>query len=133
MSAPDFKTPRPFKDLLEGATPGPYFADHHKGTVEDFEAHAQSGLATVDTGRESDWPVAYFCGWNQAQYWARLPPATMRVVLEALEGADLILRRATAWCPDDRREIVLKNINRLTAAMDSLNATPTDKKEEGEL
>ncbi len=89
-----------FEHLLDGATKGPYFADHHKGTAEDFEAHAASGLATVDTGREGDWPIAYFCAWPQARYIERLTPEVMREVWAALKLAELNYKRTNHDRPD---------------------------------
>jgi hypothetical protein len=83
--------PTPILELLKSVPPGPYFADHHKGTAEDFEAHARSGLATVDTGRAGDWPVAYFCEWPMARVIARLSPEVIRETVEALEAVDRAL------------------------------------------
>jgi hypothetical protein len=83
--------PTPILELLKSVPPGPYFVDHHQGTAEDFKAHANSGLATVDTGRAEDWPVAYFCEWPQAQLIARLSPEVIRETVEALLANESLL------------------------------------------
>lgn len=85
------------KTLCAAATPGPYFVDHHKGTMEDFLAHAHSGLATVDTGREGDWPVAYFCEWPQAQLIARLSPEVVLAIAAFIQSTP----RAHVLNPND--------------------------------
>ena len=35
--------------------------------------HTNSGLALVDTGRESDWPIARLCYWPIAEFIANAP------------------------------------------------------------
>lgn len=81
--------PPDFPALLKGATPGPYFVSHDdKDPGKNYHAHISSGLAVIDTGRSEDWPVARFCEWPTARYLARLDPAVMAVVWEALLAAN---------------------------------------------
>lgn len=63
---------------------GPYFVSGDE--AEDCPDHANSGLALVDTGRSSDWPIARLCEWPQARFIAEgltLLPA----FAEALDAA----------------------------------------------
>ena len=53
---------------LKAATPGPYFVG--TDSAVDCPDHAHSGLALVDTGRESDWPIARLCEWPTARFIA---------------------------------------------------------------
>jgi hypothetical protein len=52
-------------------TPGPW----HIGPddADDCPEHCNSGLALVDTGRVSDWPIARLCEWNNARLIAAAP------------------------------------------------------------
>ena len=52
-------------------TPGPYFAGEDTGT--DCPAHSGSGLAIIDTGRESDWPIARHVEWNNVALLTAAP------------------------------------------------------------
>lgn len=87
MSTENTSQPLPLLALCEWAIKGPYFVSHDNKDMDsdDYRAHVGSGLAVVDTGRDTDWPVARFCEWPTAQLIARCDPATMRVVYEALE------------------------------------------------
>lgn len=40
----------------------------------DCPDHQDSGLAAVDTGRSSDWPIARLCEWPTAEYIAAANP-----------------------------------------------------------
>jgi hypothetical protein len=57
-------------ELDEKATEGEYFV----GTddAQDTIPHKNSGLALIDNGTQSDWPVARLCEWPTAQYLAAL-------------------------------------------------------------
>lgn len=107
-------TPPTLKELCAAVPKGPYFADHHKGTVKDFMAHSNSGLATVDTGRSGDWPIAYFCEWPQAQLIARLSPEVALQVYEALKDA----HDFAGTCRGDAAAMIYM---RTQQAMDALN------------
>lgn len=48
----------------KGYAPGPYFVA--ADDAEDCPDHANSGLAMIDTGRDSDWPVARLMEWDMA-------------------------------------------------------------------
>lgn len=65
-------------------TEGPWFAAHDMAL--DCPAHTNSGLAMVDTGRESDWPIARLCEWNNVKLIAAAPD--LLKALEALLEAD---------------------------------------------
>jgi len=58
------------KKLREAATEGPYYVA--EDAANDATHHKNSGLALIDTGRESDWPVARLCEWPTANYIAEL-------------------------------------------------------------
>lgn len=47
---------------------GPWFAA--SDAAKECGPHRDSGLALVDTGRESDWPIARLCEWHKAQFIA---------------------------------------------------------------
>lgn len=73
--------PEQIAQLVESLPDGPYFVNFDDGS--DCPNHANSGLAVVDTGRESDWPVARHCHWPVAKVIALLPG-----LLETLAGKD---------------------------------------------
>lgn len=52
-------------------TPGPYYAGDDTGT--DCPNHAGGGLAIIDTGRESDWPIARHVEWNNVPLLTAAP------------------------------------------------------------
>lgn len=62
-------------------TPGPYYAGHDTG--KDCPNHAGGGLAVIDTGRESDWPIARHVEWNNVPLLTAAP--------ELLEACELAL------------------------------------------
>ncbi len=43
-------------------TPGPWYVA--SDAAEDCPAHANSGLARIETSRLGDWPIARLCEWN---------------------------------------------------------------------
>jgi len=51
---------------VNAATEGPWFVGPDDAT--DCPDHSHSGLALVDTGRSSDWPVARLCEWQNAKF-----------------------------------------------------------------
>lgn len=52
-------------------TEGPWFISGDD--AEDTAHHAHSGLAMIDTGRVSDWPIARLCEWNNVYLLAAAP------------------------------------------------------------
>lgn len=69
--------------LAEAATAGPWFTG--ADDAKDCAPHRDSGLATVDTGRASDWPVARLCEWPTARYIAACSPDVILALLDELE------------------------------------------------
>lgn len=55
----------------DGAAEGPWYVSGDDAA--DCPDHANSGLAMVDTGRHSDWPVARLCEWPTARLIALAP------------------------------------------------------------
>jgi hypothetical protein len=76
--------------LAEAATPGPYFValDDALDTIQ----HRNSGLAMVDTGRESDWPIARLQEWHDARYIAACSPERILAMLDVIAAADNLSR-----------------------------------------
>jgi hypothetical protein len=61
----------PFPNLEARKTPEnvpelPWFVSHDEAS--DCPPHTNSGLAKIDTGRESDWPIARLLEWPTAQF-----------------------------------------------------------------
>ncbi len=56
---------------MSGHTPGPWFVA--PDDAEDCPAHAGSGLALVETGRENDPFIAQLVEWNNAHLIAAAP------------------------------------------------------------
>lgn len=86
------------------AIEGPYYVAIDD--AEDTGEHRNSGLALVETGRQSDWPVARLCEWETAYFIAamedfiRTHADTLRAALATpqpdetralLEGAEKML------------------------------------------
>ncbi len=61
---------------------GPWF--HGEDPAEDAPVHGTS-LAMVDTGRESDWPIARLTEWHTAEYLAAIDPQTVIGLLDEIE------------------------------------------------
>ena len=51
-------------EVCDKATSGPWFVADDD--AKDCSSHTNSGLALVDTGRESDWPIARLMEWDNA-------------------------------------------------------------------
>ena len=58
------------KELKE-ISEAPWFAAGD--CADDCPPHKNSGLALVDTGRSSDWPIARLCHWDVAVFIAKAP------------------------------------------------------------
>lgn len=54
--------------LAKKAPEGPWFASGDD--ANDAPPHRGSGLSLVDTGRESDWPIARLTEYHTARYLA---------------------------------------------------------------
>jgi hypothetical protein len=79
------------KRLAEKATPGPYFVSGDD--AEDAPDHAHSGLAMVDTGRQSDWPIARLCEWHSARYITALDPQAALALIARVEADAVTIRQ----------------------------------------
>lgn len=105
-------------ELYEQMPEGPYFADFDDGG--DCPAHANSGLAVVDTGRESDWPIARHCHWPVAK-WVVLSRAAMPALLGMLAEKDkriAELREALKELADSPAEFDDPRIRYVSVQMD---------------
>lgn len=94
-------------------TPGPYFLD--ADDAEDCPDHANSGLAMIDTGRESDWPIARLMEWHNAK--------RVHACLTACEGiADpaSLLTQVSALTAE--RDALRAALTRAVAAVDETEA-----------
>ena len=69
--------------LHKEAPEGPYYVGDDD--AEDCPPHRKSGLAMVDTGRVSDWPIARLCEWNTARLIAFGLPALPELIEAARE------------------------------------------------
>lgn len=72
--------------LAKKAPEGPWFAG--EDPAEDAPVHGNS-LAMVDTGRESDWPVARLTEWHTAEYLAAVDPQTVIGLIDDLKMASM--------------------------------------------
>lgn len=74
---------------------GPWFAAFDR--AKECGPHRDSGLALVDTGRESDWPIARLCEWHAAKFIAAsitdIPALcqTVRALRAQVEKQDAII------------------------------------------
>jgi hypothetical protein len=80
--------------IAKAATPGPYFIGDD--TATDAKPHANSGLALVDTGRDSDWPIARLCEWNSANHIAACSPERIINLVRVARAADRVVQQTTA-------------------------------------
>lgn len=53
------------RQMIEGATQGPVFIG--TDAAHDCPPHTNSGLALIDTGRVSDFPISRLMEWNNAR------------------------------------------------------------------
>jgi hypothetical protein len=95
------------RELAGKATEGPYFADLDDAI--DAPDHKKSGLALVDTGRVSDWPIARLIEWDQARYTAALDPSTVTKLLDVVEAA----RQYRRECDNPSPDLMLRNRRRV--------------------
>lgn len=98
------KTPELVPDL-------PWFVSHDE--AQDCRPHTNSGLAKIDTGRESDWPVARLLEWPTAYFIVRACNNAQRLA-DALDG----LLKAYMYIPD--REIGCHLAHRYDKARETL-------------
>ena len=70
--------------LAERVPEGPWFAA--EDDASDAPPHKKSGLALVDTGRQSDWPIARLTEWDTARYIAALDPQTLLALIAQAQG-----------------------------------------------
>lgn len=77
------------RKLAAKAPEGPWFAA--EDPADDAKPHKGSGLALVDTGRQSDWPIARLTEWNTASYLAAVDPQTVLALLARAEAAEAAL------------------------------------------
>lgn len=81
--------PDTLEALLKEAAEGPVFVAHDD--ANDCPPHKNSGLAKIDTGRYSDWPIARLQEWPEARLVAFLynhAPAILALVRAAQKAAD---------------------------------------------
>lgn len=78
-------------ELARKATKGPWYAA--SDPANDCPSHAGAGLALVDTGRHSDWPIARLAEWNNAPFIA-----ACRDAVPALRAQVAELREALEEC-----------------------------------
>lgn len=80
--------------LALAAPEGPYFAA--EDPADDARPHRGSGLALVDTGRASDWPIARLTEWNTARYLAAVHPQAVLALLDRVAEAERMLAESDA-------------------------------------
>ena len=101
---------------------GPWFAAADE--AEDSPPHRNSGLALVDTGRISDWPIARLCEWNTAKYIATIPPEHLAALVKYVRAAEAWICRPGQplwWVPADvsNMDAFKANENRLWTDLQS--------------
>lgn len=92
---------------------GPAFASSDE--AKDTIPHKNSGLALVDTGRVSDWPIARLCEWNTAGFIARVYTdyAALSTELRAARKVVEAARRANGW-QDEHLQTALAEYDKAT-------------------
>lgn len=70
---------------------GPWFAA--SDDAHDAPPHKESGLALVDTGRESDWPIGRLMEWSVARYFEALAPDKLEALISAIKSDRERVRR----------------------------------------
>jgi hypothetical protein len=73
-------TKESIEQLLAKVPEDPWFVD--ADVAEECGPHRHSGLALVDTGRESDWPIARLCEWHTAKFIAAAPSIVRELLAE---------------------------------------------------
>lgn len=96
--------------LCQGPPEGPWFAS--VDDADDAAPHKNSGLSMVDTGRQSDWPVARLTEAKTAKYIAAIDPDFMRALITELQE-----RRASS--PAAGRDAVIEECAKV---VDDFNA-----------
>lgn len=91
-------------ELLAKIPEGPYFAGFDDGG--DCPNHANSGLAVVDTGRESDWPIARHCHWPVAK-WIVLSRVALPALLGILAEKDAEIERLKQQLESAEEELAI--------------------------
>lgn len=71
MNSTDSSRVNEIRERLTKAPERPWFVGHDD--AEECGPHKNSGLALVDTGRESDWPIARLCEWPTAEFIKNAP------------------------------------------------------------
>lgn len=103
---------------------GPYFVGVDEAT--DYPPHTNSGLSLVDTGRQSDWPIARLCEGPTADAIADIPAMLTAIREAAAELARLTAELATAKADrntyDSAHKTEAANVLRLTAEVGRLRA-----------
>ena len=82
--------------VIKTVPEGPWFAAADE--AEDSPPHKNSGLALVDTGRTSDWPIARLCEWNTAKYIAAVPPERLAALCRYVRATEALIE---TWGPLD--------------------------------
>ena len=78
------------EEELKEIPEAPWFAAEDCAT--DCPPHKNSGLALVDTGRSSDWPIARLCHWDVAVFIAKAPERIAALVKMIRERDEIILK-----------------------------------------
>lgn len=112
-------------DLAEKATPGPYYVALDDAL--ECGPHRNSGLSLVDTGRQSDWPIARLCETSSANLIAALDPATVQALVGCVQAAIDIRNSPVSY--DGRkyaeRQVSHADVEAFDAALAKLTTTIT--------
>jgi hypothetical protein len=96
----------------------PWFVTHDE--AKDCPPHANSGLAKIDSGRESDWFVARLLEWPTAHYIVRCCTNAEKLA-EALKESEIMLRGANKLLTNANTEILDAVIKQAQAALAEWN------------
>ena len=75
------------RELAQKATPGPWTTLNDSAL--DTLDHRYSGLALVETGRQSNWPIARLCEWSNAYFIAACSPERILAYEDCVEALRL--------------------------------------------
>jgi hypothetical protein len=75
-------------ELLDKVPEPPWFVDSDE--AKECGPHSYSGLALVDTGRTSEWPIARLCEWPTANFIAAAPEIVRQLLAENAELRQII-------------------------------------------